>query len=327
MTDFEQKIAYLKSQVSDYLRTIVAKEHPVSLYEPIKYTIDGGGKRLRPILLILAAEALGASLQQSLPAAAAVELLHNFTLVHDDIMDQDDTRRGRPTVHSRWDTDVALLAGDGLVALAYQSLLATPGDRIVQIAKIFTAGLIDLCEGQALDREFETRNDVSLDDYLDMISKKTASLLSMCACIGGHIAGGDDSQIEALQVYGKSLGMAFQIQDDLLDIVSDQKTLGKDFGSDVRQKKKTFLWVHARNHAEPSQVEALTHYFNLPHIETEHIYKVRDIFMKAGTLNRARDFVHRYIDSAEQSLKPLEAGGVKTEDLKQLLHLIAKREA
>lgn len=324
---FEHKLEQIKTQVAEYLGRVADRQEPISLYEPIRYTLDGGGKRLRPVLLILSAEALGASVDSALPAAAAVELLHNFTLVHDDIMDHDDTRRGRPTVHTRWDIDVALLAGDGLVALAYHSLLQTPTPRLVEVARLFTEGLIDLCEGQALDREFESRQEVSLDEYLTMISKKTASLLSMCAQIGGHIGEATVAQIQALKTYGESLGIAFQIQDDLLDVTADPQVLGKDFCSDIRQKKKTFLWVHAVQHAIPELRRQLQQHFALPELNGEHIGRIRSIFYETGAVDHAQRIIQTYIARAQEGLRPLEQTGVPTDHLKELLALVLRRQA
>ena len=305
---------------------MLTREHPQSLYEPIRYTLQGGGKRLRPILLLLAAEAVGGDYRTALPAATAVELLHNFTLIHDDIMDEDDTRRGRPTVHAKWDNAVALLAGDGLVALAYKSLLATKTDRLAEMSRVFTDGIIELCEGQALDREFETRARVSMPEYMEMIAKKTSRLLSMCVQIGAMIGKATDDQIRALAVYGTNLGIAFQIQDDLLDITVDQAVLGKDFGSDIQQKKKTYLLVDALEQADPDSRNALDDYLNKDSIDGAMILQVRQIFGTVGTLDRAQQAIRKYIEEAEASLHVLDRHS-KIAYLNQLLELVLKRNA
>ncbi|MCA9732497.1 polyprenyl synthetase family protein, partial [candidate division KSB1 bacterium] len=228
--DLSEKLADYKKRVHTFLSAKINPRRPFSLYEPIHYTMSGDGKRLRPALTLLTVEAFASSVDNALPAAAALELLHNFTLVHDDIMDRDATRRGRATVHNKWDLNIALLSGDGLVALAYEALLETKSEKILSISRLFTQGLIEVCEGQALDIEFEKRNDVLADEYLDMIGKKTACLLSMCTQIGGLLANVTTENIALLKQFGWSLGIAFQIQDDLLDITADQKLLGKDFG-------------------------------------------------------------------------------------------------
>ncbi len=324
---FEQKLQLLKKQITEDLSKFLQQDIPVSLYEPIKYAMQSGGKRLRPILLLLSTEALGGDVEAARPAALAIELLHNFTLVHDDIMDNDDTRRGRPTVHQKWDTDVALLAGDGLVALAYQSLLKTPTDRLIEISRIFTAGIIELCEGQALDREFETRERVSMDEYLEMITKKTGRLLSMCAQIGAIIAHAPERAVQALKIFGESLGIAFQIQDDLLDITSDPAVLGKDFGSDIRQRKKTFLLVHALKNANLQQSRRLQQILSREKIGIDSILQIRELFQQIGSIDYARQKIREHIAAAENSLAPIEAMNGKTGDLKKLLNLVLRREA
>ncbi|MDQ7064539.1 MAG: polyprenyl synthetase family protein [candidate division KSB1 bacterium] len=327
MPTFEEKLSFFKQQIVERIARAIDSETPVSLYEPIKYTMQGGGKRLRPVLLLLTVEALGGDVQAAMPAAVAVELLHNFTLVHDDIMDNDATRRGRATVHEKWDTSVALLAGDGLVALAYQTLLSTQSPHTLRISRLFTTALIDLCKGQALDREFETRDDVSMDEYLDMISKKTARLLSLCAQMGAILANGTEDQVQALKVYGESLGMAFQIQDDLLDITADPEKLGKDFGSDIRQKKKTFLLVHALRQASPKQKQQLMDYLDREAIDDAEVIRIRDLFEDIGTLSEAKAAVQRYIKIAEDSLTPIEKVHASTDSLKDLLRLVQQRQA
>ena len=184
-----------RKEVDKRLAACLDARKPQTLYKPIDYVLQGNGKRIRPILLLLSCQAAGGKTDDAWDAAVAIELLHNFTLVHDDIMDMDDTRRGRPTVHREWNSDVAILAGDGLYALAYQFLLRTRSKSIVEVVKVFTEGVLAICEGQALDMEFESRSQVSLAEYLEMIRKKTATLLRVSAEIGGMIGGGPADQI------------------------------------------------------------------------------------------------------------------------------------
>ncbi len=323
---FLGKLTAVKEELAAYLENFLTKRRPESLYAPIHYTMSGDGKRLRPVLLILAAEALGGSRSEAMPAALAVELLHNFTLVHDDIMDKDDTRRGRPTVHQKWDTDVALLAGDGLVGLAYAALLRGTSENLPHITRIFTDGIVEVCEGQALDREFEVRDWVEMADYLEMINKKTACLLRMCSEIGGLISRGRDEHVQALRDFGENLGMAFQIQDDLLDITADEKKLGKDFGSDVKQKKKTYMFIHAMQHGTQEQVRELREIYGKSLITSQDISRVRTLFEQTGTLSETGKAVHGYIEKAEQSLAALPEG-VHTQDLHEFLRMILFRKA
>jgi geranylgeranyl diphosphate synthase type II len=260
----ETKFAFFKDRVNNYLKTILpgCTAEPQSLYEPMQYAMEGHGKRIRPVLLLLVCEALDGPVEKALPAAAAVELMHNFTLVHDDIMDRDTMRRGRPTVNCRWNHETALLAGDGLFALAYQTLLRTRTPHLQRIAQVFTETIMTICEGQALDCAFEQRDDVTMANYLEMIRKKTARLLAGCAELGALVAAADDAQVKLFRRFGEHLGLAFQIQDDLLDITVEQQILGKDFGSDVKRRKRTFLYVDVMNHAPTPHRERLKKFFN-----------------------------------------------------------------
>lgn len=321
-----EKITGLKSLVNEYFATLSLERVPYSLYDPIRYTLEGEGKRLRPVLLLLACEAVGGAVDVALPAAAAVELLHNFTLVHDDIMDRDDTRRGRATVHRKWDSDVALLAGDGLVALAYRHLLRTQTPHLAQIARTFTDGIIDLCEGQALDREFEQRPQVSMPDYLAMISQKTARLLAIAASIGGTIGNGSERDVALLTEYAENLGIAFQIQDDLLDITVEEGVLGKDFGSDIKRHKRTFLVIHALENGSPAQREYIRSMLAAPDLDAVDILKVRGLFHESGTLAAAEEAVRGYLARSETALQQL-AGAVNIHGMRLLLDMIVNRNA
>ncbi|MDZ7344400.1 MAG: polyprenyl synthetase family protein [candidate division KSB1 bacterium] len=323
------KFSTFKDRVNAYFQSLLAAETaggPQSLYEPIRYAMEGNGKRIRPVLLLLTCDALHASVEEALPAAAAVELMHNFTLVHDDIMDRDDTRRGRLTVHSKWDTDVALLAGDGLVALAYRSLLRLRTPHLPEIARVFTNGIIELCEGQALDREFEQRDDVTLSHYLTMIKKKTARLLAICTEIGALIAEASPAQLRQLRRFGEHLGLAFQIQDDLLDITSAQEILGKDFGSDVKRGKRTFLFIHAMEHGGLKHRENLKKIFRKPAIAPADILAVQQIFHETGAIAAAQTAFRNHCQEALQCLVELEPTVVTTY-LRELVDMILKRNA
>ena len=188
-----------KDIVDRQLRLSIKKNEPRSLYQPVQYVLSGGGKRIRPLLVLLACEAVGGSTRQAQHAAVAIEILHNFTLVHDDIMDNAPSRRGRPTVHTKWDTSIAILVGDELVALAYRELLKTQSPYIARVADIFTEGVVEVCEGQAYDKEFEARKHVSLEEYLLMIGKKTGKMVSVASEIGAVIGGGSAAEIRALK--------------------------------------------------------------------------------------------------------------------------------
>jgi geranylgeranyl diphosphate synthase type II len=325
----EKKFSDYKDQINHHLDSILPAltgGKPQSLYAPIRYAMEGNGKRLRPVLLLLTCESLAGPIEAALPAAAAVELMHNFTLVHDDIMDNDDTRRGRPTVHRQWDKEAALLAGDGLLALAYRCLLGARSSMTPRMAQIFTDGIIEICEGQALDRDFEHRDDVTMADYLEMIMKKTARLLSICTEIGALIAGAGETQISLFRQFGEHLGLAFQIQDDLLDITSAQEILGKDFGSDVKRRKRTFLYVHVTTHGRQEHREALKKIFSKQAVAPQDILAVQQIFKAAGALAAAETAAAAHLSKALACLSRLEPAAA-TEDLREFIDMLLKRKA
>jgi geranylgeranyl diphosphate synthase, type II len=216
-----------------------------ALDEGCRYILDGGGKRIRAVLALLACRAVGGRAARALPAAAAVEVMHNFTLVHDDVMDHAPTRRGRPTVHTKWDVNNAILVGDVLMGDAYMSLATVPKGDYRRLFTIFTRALLDVCDGQAYDIAFENRNDVSVRQYFSMIEKKTGALIATAAELGGIIGGGTKRQTDALRRFGLSLGRAFQVQDDLLDIIADPDAFGKTTGGDVLEGKRTYLLLRA----------------------------------------------------------------------------------
>ena len=324
--ELSEKFALYKNRVQEYLSNKVKNRRPFNLYDPIHYTMSGDGKRLRPALTFLTTEAFAGSIESVLPAAAAIELLHNFTLVHDDIMDRDETRRGKATVHNKWDINVALLSGDGLVALAYETLLETPSREILAISKLFTQGLIEVCEGQAMDIEFETRSEVSTEEYLVMIGKKTARLLSLCAQIGGLVAGANADACFQLDNFGMSLGIAFQIQDDLLDITADTDILGKDFGSDIKQHKKTLILIYALEQGTPNQVAEINRIYAQEEIVEADIFKAKNIFDETGALQHTHSLAEYYFSTAQTALEKL-ASCADITFLKQFLNLVLSRKA
>ena len=232
-----------RSEINNGLADIYPRG-PISLTKPVAYVLNGGGKRLRPLLTIFSAEACGGTKSVVFSAALAVEVLHNFTLVHDDIMDQDSIRHGQETVHNKWDDGVAILTGDAMLSLALRLLNKTPVESHLQM-KIFIDGLLAVCEGQALDKEFENQSSVSLDDYTKMIDLKTGHLIGLSAELGAVSTGMDSEICEKVRDYGRLIGRAFQIQDDYLEIFSNSFNMGKSLESDIVLGKKTFLMIQA----------------------------------------------------------------------------------
>ncbi len=281
---------------------------PETVYEPIRYILAAGGKRLRAVLVLLACEAVGGNSRKALDAAVALEILHNFTLVHDDVMDHAELRRGRPTIHTKWDANVAILAGDGLVAQAYRVLLSGGGPRLDPILRVLTDAFVQVCEGQGLDKEFETRRNVGLRDYFVMIGKKTARMISAGAQIGGIAGEGTSRDVASLGRFGHHLGLAFQIQDDLLDIGGDGEKFGKRIGGDIMEGKKTYLLLRALEHARGEDLRLLRSIRPGAIRSVRTIDRVRGIYREVGAFDDARAAIARHTRSAERSLASLPDG-------------------
>jgi len=287
------------------IKKVFAKREPRSLYKPSAYLLESGGKRLRPLLVLLSAKAVGAKFSQAYNAAVAVELLHNFTLVHDDIMDNADKRRGRLTLHKKYDVNTAILAGDSLLSIAYEYLLKDCNGNAKNILTSFTKGLVEVCEGQSLDKEFELRNNVSLNEYVEMIRKKTAAMAEMCCSIGAQIGGGTKTEINALETYGRNIGIAFQIQDDLLDIIADEAEFGKVVGGDLIEGKKTFLFIKAFEKAKGEDKKALFEMILNKGIKRHQVDQYKEIYTRLGILDEAKKSIFHYSDIAVSSLNKL----------------------
>ncbi len=231
-------------------------EEPELLYSPIIYSMSGGGKRLRPVLLLITLEAFGGNIDEAMPAAMAVEIFHNFTLLHDDIMDNADVRRGKPSVYAKWGGNVALLSGDAMLITAYKHLNRISASVLPRVMNIFSEMALEVCEGQQYDMDFESMEKVSVVDYMQMIERKTSALLSGSAMIGATMAGASDDDVKKIYRFATELGLAFQLQDDVLDSYGDE-SLGKKIGGDILEGKQTFLMVQAMSRADAAQREVL----------------------------------------------------------------------
>ena len=232
----------LEASMKDFLSAYPAGAAD-ELYDPIHYLLSLGGKRIRPVLALAACEAEGGALDAAMPAAMAVELFHNFTLMHDDIMDEAPLRRGRPTVHTKWSENAAILSGDVMYTLALTALEGTPSDALADVLRVFNVTSKEVCEGQQSDMAFETRDNVTVDEYVNMIRLKTSVLLAASAAMGARAAGASLERVEAWYRYGVNVGLAFQIQDDFLDTFGESGTTGKQVGGDILSDKKTLLWL------------------------------------------------------------------------------------
>ncbi|MGE5411544.1 MAG: polyprenyl synthetase family protein [Clostridiales bacterium] len=300
---FSEELKKVELRISKLFKN----ENPDSLYEPCSYIIKSGGKRLRPLLVILCAKAVGGDIKSVYNAAVAVELLHNFTLVHDDIMDNADKRRGRTTLHKKYDLSTAILSGDSLLAFAYLNLLKDTMENDKSVLSSFTKGVVEVCEGQSLDKEFETNDKVTIDDYLIMIKKKTAALLEMCCSIGAQLGGGSIQKQKALANYGRNMGMAFQLQDDLLDIIAEETEFGKVIGGDLVEGKKTFLFLNALEKAKGKDKILLKSVIKNKGIKKEEVSKFKELFYKLGVIEDTEKEIIRYTKLALKETKVIES--------------------
>lgn len=299
-------------------RKLLKGKNPKSLYEPCDYILESGGKRLRPFLVLLSGKAVGARTNHIINASMAVELFHNFTLVHDDIMDNADKRRGRKTLHIKYDINTAILAGDNLLAIAYQTLLKDCKNNGIGAVEDFTNGVIEVCEGQSLDKDFELRKKVTLDEYLIMINKKTAALAEASCSIGAKLGGGSTSEINSLRKYGNYLGLAFQIQDDLLDIIADETEFGKKIGGDLIEGKKTFLLLKALELANGKDKYLISKVIENNGIKKNQIDTYKKLYKKLGVIEEASKEVKKYTNKALMAL-----GAIKNNNAKLSLEWLA----
>lgn len=287
------------------LKASLKRRNPTSLYEPAGYILESSGKRLRPLLVLLSAKAVGGNYKNFYNAALSVEMLHNFTLVHDDIMDNADLRRGNLTLHKKYNLNTAILTGDILAAVAYEFLLKDSKVNAKQALDSFTKGLVEVCEGQSLDTEFETRKNVTLKEYISMIEKKTAALARTCCELGAYLANGKANDIRALSNYGKYLGIAFQIQDDLLDITADRAEFGKRIGGDLLEGKKTYLFIKALEKSTGKDKTDFEKVIVNKGIKENEIPKYKLLYEKLGVIDDARSAIKSYTKKALLSINKL----------------------
>jgi len=312
-------------KIDDRLSQLLKGKQPKSLYDPCDYVLKSGGKHLRGYLVLLSTKVVGGKYSQAYNAALSVEILHSFTLVHDDIMDNADKRRGMPALHVKYDVNTAILAGDSLIAVAYKNLLKDCKVNTVSILNTFNQSVIDVCEGQSLDKEFEERLDVTIPEYIEMIEKKTGALIQMCCSIGGQIGNGNKEQINALKKYGKNLGLAFQLKDDLLDIVGNTKHFGKNVGGDLVEGKKTYMLLKALELANKKDKIELNKIIRNSGIKRAEIDKYKKLYLKYDIFDIASREIKQYTDRAINALKVLP-DSIEKERLIWLAQLLIKRK-
>ena len=310
-------VSEYQSEFINYLENFSLDKKPTNLYEPVNYILNLKGKRLRPILTLMTADIFSNDYRLAMNAALAVEVFHNFSLVHDDIMDSAPLRRGNLTVHKKWNISTGILSGDVMLIMAYQLFENYDGNTFLELAKLFSKTAIQVCEGQQFDVDFETRMDVTTDDYLKMITYKTAVLLGASMKMGAIISAVHNDERDKVYEFGKNLGIAFQLQDDYLDAFGDEHKFGKRIGGDILENKKTFLYLKAEEFLSKRDNKILKNlYLQNKLSDVEKIIKVKDLFLSSGSVDYTIKEIQNYTELAFSVLNSIDI----TQEKKNLLH-------
>jgi len=318
------------SELQKVVETALSKENfvtePEALYQPIEYVMSLGGKRIRPTMCLAGCYLFDDNYNKALATALAVEVFHNFTLLHDDVMDNADVRRNQPTVHIKWDENTAILSGDAMLIKAYQYLSKVDEPVLKSVLDLFSQTAIEVCEGQQYDMEFESRTNVSVDEYLKMIRLKTAVLLAGSLKAGAIIGKASEDDANYLYEFGENIGLAFQLQDDFLDVYGDEKTFGKAIGGDIVANKKTFLLINALQRASGSLMEELQGWVNVKSFDRdEKIEAVRNIYNQIGVDEIAREKMNEYFEKALSSLEKVNGKESMKKELREFALKLIKR--
>lgn len=319
-------ISHYQDLISTHFESLSFQKEPNNLYEPIRYILSLGGKRLRPVLTLMATEVFDADCKKALAAATAVEVFHNFSLIHDDIMDDAPLRRGNETVHEKWNINTGILSGDAMLILAYQYFEEYEPAIFRELAKLFSKTALEVCEGQQYDVDFETRDDVAISEYLKMIEYKTAVLVGAAMKMGAIVAGTSSENANSIYDFGLNLGIAFQLQDDYLDAYGNPETFGKQVGGDIIENKKTYLYLKAIEFATSNEKEQLLHLFSIqPNDNTEKITSVKEIFNQTGASEATQKAIQDYTFKALETLEKMNIGSDKKAILKTFAENLMSR--
>ena len=312
----------IQEKVNAYIASLPYERKPKSLYDPIEYVLAAGGKRIRPSFVLMAYNLFHDDVDRILPVATALETYHNYTLLQDDLMDKADMRRGRPTVHKKWDDNTAILSGDTMLVLAYEHLAKCDTKYLKPALDLFTETALEVSEGQQFDMEFETRNDVAEEEYIEMIRLKTSVLLACALKMGAVVAGASDADANALYAFGEKVGLAFQLQDDLLDVYGDPKVFGKAIGGDITSNKKTFMLINAFNRADAGTRAELERWTTATEFDpAEKIAAVTEIYNRLGIDKLAEQRIKEYFEQSRQHLDELSV----SDDRKAVLREYTER--
>lgn len=319
-------ISEYQDLISRHFDSIKYQKEPNNLYEPIRYILSLGGKRLRPVLTLMATEVFDVDCQKALAAATAVEVFHNFSLIHDDIMDDAPLRRGNETVHEKWNINTGILSGDAMLILAYQYFEAYEPKIFQELAKLFSKTALEVCEGQQYDVDFETRDDVTIPEYLKMIEYKTAVLVAAAMKMGAIVAETTQENKNLIYDFGLNLGLAFQLQDDYLDAFGNPETFGKQVGGDIIENKKTYLYLKAMEFTSANEKEQLLHLFSFQSSNnTDKIKSVKGIFNQTGASAATQKAIENYTFKALETLAKMNIGNDKKAILKAFAENLMSR--
>lgn len=320
MIIMETRLNQYLTEINDTIAHIYYPSNPDGLYEPVRYTLSLGGKRIRPLLTMIGCELFGKHRSEAIAPATAIEIFHNFTLLHDDVMDKAELRRGRPTVHCVWNENTAILSGDVMQIMAYKELTKTPQPYLKEVLEIFSKMAAEICEGQQYDMEFENKTNVTVDDYMMMIRLKTAVLLGCALKIGAKIADAPQHDAELLYHFGEDLGLAFQLKDDYLDVYGDSRIFGKKIGGDILNNKKTFMLISALNNADEKKRTELNGWIEKKSFNPEEkIAAVTRIYNQLGIDHICEKEMEKRYQNALKSLQKIQIG----EDRKEMLYFLA----
>lgn len=317
----------IQKRIEHALRELDISREPRELYDPILYTMQAGGKRMRPALTLLSCNLFSDNIEPAMNAAIGLEIFHNFTLLHDDIMDRAEIRRGQPTVHVKWNKNIAILSGDVMQILAYKYISGCDSSRMSQVINVFNKTAIEVCEGQQFDMNFETRHDVTTEQYLNMIRLKTSVLLGACTQIGAILGGAGEAESKKMYEFGVDIGISFQLKDDYLDTFGDPGKFGKKIGGDILANKKTFLYLKALEKASRNQKEELQRWYSGSDADPDG--KIRDVIriFQAVEADRAiLDLANMYSGQAMAILEELEVDAQRKNTLTSLAQTLLRRE-
>ena len=297
---------YIKD-LNDYIDKYLLSNYPSNLYDPVKYVLQNGGKRVRPLFTLFISDLFSEKINNALPAAASLEIFHNFTLVHDDIMDNALIRRGAKTINDKWNNNTAILSGDIMLILSYNLLSKYKDQTYIELSKELNNTAILVFEGQQYDIDFSTQNNIQIDDYFKMIELKTAELIACSFKFGGIVSEASENNIQTLYKIGKNLGIAFQLEDDYLDAFGQSKDFGKKIGGDILEKKKTLLYILSKENLEGDEEELFLNTFNFSDIDGEEkIKKIKSFYISSGSKKALEDYIKKYYDISINLIDDLE---------------------